>query len=209
MHMKKRGTRAMLYRSTWVPKGADGNTHGYSKQQYLGSLDLKAEELPSALKGRLTEGEVDFVMTRVIVPARKAALSLAQQEVARQKDPVWRIDDALRLLKEASALSVCALVPDSRVASLRGELQKVRTVQEASARPVTLPDPLSDALTALHRAASAVRDGRYGDAPKEGVRGSSTYKTWVQIYREIEGSAGPASLLRALQGRGFAKAKTR
>ncbi|MDO9252920.1 MAG: hypothetical protein Q7U48_15415 [Hydrogenophaga sp.] len=209
MHMKKRGARAMLYRSTWVPKGADGNTHGYSKQQYLGSLDLKVEELPLALKDRLTEGEVDYVMAKVIDPARRAAVSLAQQEVARQKDPLWRIDDALRLVKEASALSACALVPDSRVESLRGELQKVRTVQWASARPVPPPDPLSDALAALRRAASAVRDGRYGDAPKEGVRGSSTYQTWVQIYREIEGSAGPVSLLRALQGRGFAKAKAR
>ena len=209
MHIKKRGTRAMLYRSSWVPKGADDNTHGYSKQQYLGSLDLKSEELSPALKGRLTTDEVDFVMARVIAPARKAAVSLAQQEVARQKDPIWRIDEALRLVKEAGALSVCALVPDCRVDSLRGELLKVRTVQGAIARPAPLSDPLLDALMALRRAATAVRDGRYGDAPTEGVRGTSTYQTWVQIYREIEGSAGPESLLRAVQGRGFAKAKAR
>ena len=52
MHIKKRGNRAMLYRSSWVAKGTDGNTHGYSKQQYLGSLDLKAEDLSAELQAR-------------------------------------------------------------------------------------------------------------------------------------------------------------
>lgn len=209
MHIKKRGNRAMLYRSSWVAKGTDGNTHGYSKQQYLGSLDLRAEELPLGLRGRLTVEEVDLVMARLIDPARKAAESLAQQEVTRQRDPMWRLEDALRLVKEAGVLSEVALVPDGRVESLRGELQKVRTVLGSRVRPSPSGDPLLEALEALRRAASSVRDGRYGVAPNEGVRGTSTYQTWVQIYREIEGSAGPESLLRALQGAGFAKAKSR
>lgn len=209
MHIKKRGNRAMLYRSSWVAKGTDGNTHGYSKQQYLGSLDLKAEDLRAELQARLSAAEVEFVMAKVVGPAREAAERLAQQQVVKQRDPMWRLEDALRLVKEAGVLSEFALVPDGRVDSLRGELQKVRTVQASQVRPSPSSDPLLEALEALHRAASSVRDGRYGVAPNEGVRGTRTYQTWVQIYREIEGSAGPESLLRALQGAGFAKAKSR
>lgn len=209
LHIKKRENRAMLYRSSWVPKGTDGNTHGYSKQKYLGSLSLEAEDLPPALAAQLSADEVAFVMSRVVSPARKAAEHIAAQQALRLQDPMWRIDEALRLLKEASALSECALVPNGRIALLRGELQKIKTVQSASPPTVPLADPLSDALEALRHAASSVKGGRYGDAPAEGVRSTSTYQTWVQIYREIEGSAGPDSLLRALQGRGFAKAKSR
>jgi hypothetical protein len=209
LHIKKRGNRAMFYRSTWVPKGTSGNTHGYSKQEYLGSLDLKAEGVPPALKARLSADEVEFVMARVVSPAHEAAAELAKQQAARLHDPLWRIDEALRLLKEASALSERAQVPTGRIDLLRSELQKVRTVQGSSVRTTFISDPLSDALGALRHAASAVQGGRYGDAPAEGVRSSSTYQTWVQIYREIEGSAGSNSLLRALQARGFAKAKAR
>lgn len=199
----------MFYRSSWVPKEMNGNTHGYTKQEYVGSLAMSSEVLPDALRCKLSVDEVEFVLAKVVDPARKAALMQGQLQASKQRDPVWRLDDALRLVKEASALSVCALVPDGRVDALRGELQKVKTVQGASARPVLPSDPLTDALLALRRAASAVRDGRYGDAQRDGVRGSSTYQKWVQIYREIEGSAGPDSLLRALQARGFAKTKAR
>ena len=209
VHIKKRGNRAMLYRSSWVPKGADGNTHGYSKQEYQGSLSLQAEDLPAALRARLTAEEVEFVMARVVTPARKVAASLAEQQAARLHDPLWRIEEALRLLQEAGTLSERALVPSSRIDLLRGELQKIKTLQSGSLRAAPPADPLSDALDALRHAASSVRSGRYGDAPAEGVRSSKTYQTWVQIYREIEGSAGRNSLLRALQGRGFAKAKSR
>lgn len=199
----------MLYRSFWVPKGTDGNTHGFSKQEYQGSLSLTAVDLPPALKARLSADEVEFVMARVVSPARKVAASLAEQQAVKLHDPLWRIDEALRLLKESSALSERTLVPNGRIDLLRGELQKIKTLQSGSVRATPPSDPLSDALAALRNAASAVQGGRYGDAPADGVRSSNTYKTWVQIYREIEGSAGPNCLLRALQGRGFAKAKAR
>ena len=38
MHIKHRGQRALLYRSSWVKKGTEGNTHGFSRQTYLGSI---------------------------------------------------------------------------------------------------------------------------------------------------------------------------
>ncbi len=32
MHIKQRRGRALLYRSAWVPRGAEGNSHGYPTQ---------------------------------------------------------------------------------------------------------------------------------------------------------------------------------
>ena len=40
MFIKTKRTLALLYRSAWVAKGTCGNTHGYSVQNYVGSLPL-------------------------------------------------------------------------------------------------------------------------------------------------------------------------
>lgn len=42
MHKKVRGKSACLYRSSWVPKGTNGNTHGYAQQTFVGSLPVDA-----------------------------------------------------------------------------------------------------------------------------------------------------------------------
>lgn len=73
MHIKRRGARAMLYRSSWVPKGASGNTHGYAVQQFVGSLPLDAEALPVDLKDIFSKDELDYLEIKRFQPARLAA----------------------------------------------------------------------------------------------------------------------------------------
>ena len=54
MHKKTRGKTAYLYRSSWVPKGANNNPHGYAQQTFVGSLPVHACALPDELASRLT-----------------------------------------------------------------------------------------------------------------------------------------------------------
>ena len=73
MHIKFRSARAILYRSLWVPKGACGNTHGYSVQNYVGSLPLESIEVPTDLAALLSTEELAVVDSKVCGPARRAA----------------------------------------------------------------------------------------------------------------------------------------
>lgn len=42
VYAKNRNGRVQLYRSTYVRKGANGNTHGYAKQEFVGSLPAQS-----------------------------------------------------------------------------------------------------------------------------------------------------------------------
>ncbi|MGY2492813.1 hypothetical protein [Cupriavidus sp. CP313] len=66
MHAKKRGNRIILYRSSHVRKCANGNTHGYSTQEFVGRLPAGSKVLPSALAARLTLAEREFVMRKMV-----------------------------------------------------------------------------------------------------------------------------------------------
>ena len=70
MHIKQRRGRALLYRSEWVPRGAEGNTHGFARQLYVGSIAAEAMTAPEVLRERSAEDEVAFVEDRVCRPTR-------------------------------------------------------------------------------------------------------------------------------------------
>ena len=70
MHIKQRRGRALLYRSEWVPRGIAGNTHGFTRQVYIGSIAVDATEVPAELLKRLTKEEVEFVEKSVCRPTR-------------------------------------------------------------------------------------------------------------------------------------------
>ena len=76
----------------------------------------------------------------------------------------------------------------------------------ALATEQSVSDPLKAALGAIKLARDAVLTGRYGTAPAEGVRGTSVYKMWADIFETVGGSDGN-SLMRALQAKGFAKTR--
>jgi hypothetical protein len=218
MHIKLRKERALLYRSQWIAKGVSGNTHGYSKQNFVGSLPADAVFIPPELQGKLADDEVKFIDVKIIQPARHAAEERRRAAQHRESDPIWRLDEAARLSAEAAVCSERALVPGSKVTAIHAALANVRTIAPIQAMtpvvvrpaaPISEPgrsDPLQEALVAIRVARDAVLAGRYGSAPAEGVRATRPYKLWAEIFEAVEG-AGSGSLLKALQTRGFAKTR--
>jgi hypothetical protein len=216
MHIKRRGNRAMLYRSSWVPKGSAGNTHGYSTQTFVGSLPVDAEALPEELENKFSSEELEYLECKLFRPARLASEELRRAIEHRKVDPIWRLDEAVRLCAEAADCSERAAVPNAKVAAIHSTLVKVRTISPAQLTSIAASspafgrtevgssDPLREALAAIKAARNAVMAGRYGSAPSEGVRITTTYKLWSEIFEAVSGTSGE-SLLRALQTKGFAK----
>jgi hypothetical protein len=205
MHIKQRRGRALLYRSEWVPKGAQGNSHGYTKQLYIGSIAADATSLPAELRVRLTENESEFLERKVCRPARERIAELARETERRERDPSWRIVEALRLVEEAVERSAEQPAPAVTVTRLREELDRLRVAgDQAKPRAAPTTDPLAEALSAVQGAAQAVAAGRYGKAPPDQVRTTRTYKHWAQLLEAVQGE-GDGSLLRALQDKGYVK----
>lgn len=204
MHLKKRGNKVLLYRSVWVRKGQEGNTHGFSRQVYVGCVDSASVQIPPELALKLTARETEVVRQKVIEPA-VSAVRLAEASLQqRAKDPMWRLEEAARLLREAAALSAQARVPASRVQEASEAVAKILVIGEAARQPAK--DPLREAVHAVRQAAKAVAEGHYGSAPPEGVRKSAVYAQWLELTNEVDGTAR-AGLLRQLQSAGWVKAK--
>ena len=223
MFIKTRRTLALIYRSAWVAKGTCGNTHGYSVQNYVGSLPLDSTEIPVGLAALLTSEELALVDSKVCAPAKRAAEEEKRSVERREADPIWRLEDAARLIAEAATRSEKAVVPDSKLAAIQTALQAVKSVSQfrspvvlavpIAAKPAVTcvterADTLRDALAAINAARVAVLAGSYGSAPKEGVRTTYAYKKWADILQAVTGTTGD-SLMRALQTRGFAKTRGR
>lgn len=208
MHIKRRGQRAMLYRSRWVAKGAQGNSHGYSVQTFIGSLPIDATSAPEELLSRVTPDELLFVEKRILQPARLAAEREGRVAAARAKDPVWRVDDALRLLQEVVSLSATSAVPVSRIKAVRDTLGAINAYPRQPETSKIEKDPLRDAVLSLDAAAKFVTEGGYGIAPAGASRKSQVYENWQAIVRHVEGGdSGDVSLLRALQSKGWVKTR--
>ena len=202
----------MLYRSLWIRKGAEGNSHGFARQTFVGSMPIDSESIPDELMALLSPQEVDHIQKALVEPARMASQARLAQAEHKRRDPIWRLEEAVKLVREAAALSADAVVPQGRIQSLTDALASVMSIggshQPQPQRPdVQKGDPLADALKAIRVAAQAVRDGRYGNAPVDGARKSKTYEGWMEISREIDGTGGPDGLLRALQSRGWVKVR--
>lgn len=206
MHAKKRGNRVNLYRSSYVRKGENGNSHGYSAATFVGSLPVDSLEVPARLATKLSAEERQYVERVVIEPARRAVEARHRKEAEREEDPGWRIDDAMRLLSEASDR-----IGDGRGLATADSLARLSQLVANIADGLSKPgpgdrtvDPLKEVLAALERAAQAVRDGHFGSAPKAGAQTSEVYRSWSAITAAVEGR-DEDSLLRALQGRGWVK----
>ena len=220
MHIKSRGRRAMLYRSSWVPKGTNGNTHGYAVQQFSGSLPLDSVSLPSDLENKFSSPELHLLETKIFQPARQAAQEKVRAAERRESDPIWRLDEAARLTLEAAERSERGYVPNSRVAAVQAALARVKTITPtpthalAPATPQSgaqVPasgqskgDPLTEALLAIKAARDAVLEGRYGTAQLDKARASHAYRLWSEILEAVEGNKS-TSLKGALQDRKYVK----
>ena len=205
MHLKFRRNQALLYRSAWVPRGAEGNTHGFTRQVYVGSIAQDAASVPAELRERLTEDEVEFVEGKVCRPTRDRIAAQASEAELRQRDPAWRVAEAARLVEEAVERSAEQPVTVAAVTQLREKVERLRVGgDQAKPRGGSSTDPLADAVLAVRAAAQAVVSGRYGKAPAKDVRGTRPYKLWAQLLEAVQGEGG-GSLLRALQDKGYVK----
>ena len=205
MHIKHRRARALLYRSVWVPKGSAGNTHGYSRQVYVGSLPASAEAIPGALRERMSDDELAFIDAKICAPAKEAAERQRMELLRRERDPSWRVAEATRLIGEAVARSAEQPVSAVTAEGLRTAFTRLHvTGSPATPKATTQPDPLAEALAAVSNAAQAVASGRYGQAPKEQVRTTRTYRLWAELFELVQGE-NDSSLLRSLQAKGFVK----
>lgn len=204
MKINIRGRRAYLYRRRWVPAGP-GVPHGYPTEDYVGAIDADAESIPAQLLPLFSEAEQEQLRDKVLRPA-------AQARAARERralDPQWRIAEATRLLSEAAQLSQERRVLRSTLAPALQALDAIRLADSAPIRPPqpvpAASDRMAEALAAVKAAAAAVRDGAYGHAPAEGARSTRTYRLWSELTEALDGSR--QSLLRALQEKGFVKAR--
>jgi hypothetical protein len=204
MQLKFRPPYALLYRAQWVRKGEEGNTHGFSKADYVGRLRLDAQEIPAALAAKLTEAEREKVEQRICTPARERALAEAERQRQHQLDPVWRLQQALALVQEATPLCAQTPVPAGILSALKDAAAALPQAAAGSSTEQAASDPLQQALAAVSQAAAAVRQGHYGDAPKGNARHTTVYRYWEQMQAAVSGEAD-SSLLRALQQRGFVK----
>lgn len=208
MHIKRRGLRAMLYRSKWVAKNTRGNTHGFSEQTFVGSLSINAVSVPEPLKGRLTSAELDFIEQQILLPARLAEEQARRVDAARHRDPLWRLEEAQRLLEQVAALSHESSVPAARLRTLKEAVTSIQVHPRATHAADQPTDPLRDAVSSLEAAAKAVAGGRYGRATPGSSRRSQVYENWQAIVKHVEGgTAGNESLLRALQAMGWVKSR--
>ncbi|QQX85247.1 hypothetical protein JJQ59_04695 [Cupriavidus necator] len=210
MHKKTRNNLVSLYRSSYVRKGENGNTHGYTAATFVGSLPVDSLEVPARLAKKLSAEERLYVERVVIEPAKRAVEEHLRKEAERERDPGWRIDEAARLLREARDRVVeGAVTADAgqvaRLSELIDEIGGVRDLPPPEAN-ISNGDPLGDALAALQRAAQSVRDGHYGSAPELGVQSTGVYRAWSAITAAVDGG-GKDSLLRALQAQGWVKVR--
>ena len=208
MHTKKRNGRVMLYRSSYVRKGVNGNSHGYAVQEFVGSLPTDAQEVPAELAAKLSLGEREYVESKVVLPARRAAEQarrMAEEErralEVRERDPRWRLDEALRLLGDAGRLASDGgpRIDAGRITALRKLLDVLATTAKLQ------PDPLDAVLTAVVSATAMVKAGHYGIAPAGNVRDTNVYKRWRSIGEAVD--SGKDSLLKALQEKGWARVR--
>ncbi|RQS87469.1 hypothetical protein [Burkholderia contaminans] len=208
MHAKKRDNRFSLYRSQYVRKGIDGNTHGYSTQEFVGSLPADALEIPAGLAAKLSPQEMAYLENKVILPARQAAEQsrrLAEEEHRRredrERDPRWRLDDALKLLVDAGRLvSEAGLGIDAAKVNALGAALETLAVAGKVRR-----DPLDAVLVAVASATAAVKAEHYGPAPAGNVRETDVYRRWRSIAEAVD--SGKDSLLKALQAKGWARVR--
>ena len=147
----------MLYRSTWIKKNSENNSHGFSRQQFGGSLPVDAEAIPEGLACQLSDDEIAFVKRTVVAPAKVAAETLRREAASRAVDPMWRLEEAARLVREAAGLSVDAQVPFGRVKALADALNDVKSFGGTPRQEARRNDPVSDALDGLRAAGRPVK----------------------------------------------------
>ena len=103
MQIKRRGQRAILIESTYVRKGSEGNTHGFTRPRQVCSVDVNATTIPAEVDALLTKEQRELLMSRVVVPAQRRAAQKRADDEARITDLVQQV---FRLVVSPDQISV-------------------------------------------------------------------------------------------------------
>lgn len=195
---------ARLLRRTWVPKGANGNTHPYAQDTAIGSLPMSVTALPPGFPeghAPLTLEELAALERKIFEPARQRERVRLHEVREQQLDPQRRVTAAIALLHEAIPLTgERPLAP-----AVLHELANALSALQVTGSLTPPQDPLQHLLAAILEATGAVEQGCYGTRPAEvPLKTSPVNATWTEARHAMLGS-GEGSLIRALQRGGWVK----
>lgn len=208
MYLKKlRNNRIALVESTYIRKGAVGNTHGYTEGVVICRLSASATSLPADVEQRLNEEQRRFLDEKLLQPNRRLEAEAKAAAEAKERDPTWRLLEAARLIAEARLLCHSQAVDISTITMVRDALNELAPPEPPPSKPSpsASEDPLEAAISAVRTAAN-VAHTRYGPAPETGARESSVYKSWQKLNSVVSGSDAN-SLQRSLQRLGWVKTR--
>nr|WP_314545737.1 hypothetical protein [uncultured Massilia sp.] len=169
-----------------------------------GTLPIGAEEVTQAMQEEYnyTSEELEYLERRIFVPARAARKERERLAQEHERDPSWRLADALSLLSDAVA--VCREhgvgCDAEKIKTIRAELSilpeldSTATTSDAAGRIIQL---MSNAVSEIGLAANLAREMGLPGSPN-GVR-AAIGKQWQEL------SKAQAALLPFLQKAGYVK----
>lgn len=203
--IRKNKHTARIMRQQYVRKGSEDNDHGFVRQVPLATISLSATQVPPKISEILSTKELEHLQRLVIQPAIQHAERLRKAAEVRERDPVWRLHEAIKWLEEAAQRSEHAAIPDA----LRQRLDT------ASAGFLPSPvnqhcraDPIDEAIKFVKQATAAVEQGYYGRNTEEPVRKDTpAAKRWADLRAVLLDETD--SLQAALQETGWVVKRNR
>ncbi len=193
--IRKNKHTARIMRQQYVRKGAQGNQHGYFRAIPLATISLSATEVPGDIAELLSTKERAHLEKSIIFPARNEAERKKQEQEARERDPGWRVAEAINFLQEAGRRAQLVSVDTRLLARLH------ETVAALGPAVVEDIDPFDAVSASVRTAISAVEKGAYGRNQGPVRKDAIAAKKWAELRALVLES--PNSLVAALQDAGW------
>lgn len=194
--IRKNKHTASILRPRYVRKGTEGNDYGFVRRFRLETISLSATEVPQKISALLSERELEHLHRVVIQPARQKAERARKAAEERERDPIWRLQEAIKWLSEAAKRAKHANIPDELRQHLDAACAPFRPSRPA--QQCQEEDAIQKAVQAVKQATAAVVRGDYGRNTEEQVRKDTLAgKRWADLRAATLDENG--SLLAALQ----------
>lgn len=178
-----------------VHNDPEANPHGYVRTIPLATISLTATEVPGNIAELLSTKERAHLEKSIIFPARNEAERQKQEQEARERDPVWRVHEAIAWLEQAAKRVQQRPVDRQLLARLH------ETVAELGPAVVENVDPLDAAIASVRVAISAVEQDAYGRNQGLVRKDTLPAKKWTELRGLV--LENPSSLVAALQDAGW------
>src|SRR3546814_10532033 len=188
---------ARIMRQEYVRKDSEGNAHGFVRQVPLATISLSATEVPGDIAKLLSTKELGRLERAVVIPARATAERLRKEAEARDADPAWRAQEALRWLREIA--DRCHQTP--LCTGLRQALVNAVADLGPASQTRLGSDPIDTAVEAVRAATSHIENGFYGRNDGPVRKDALASKKWTHLRGVLLNDSG--SLLAALQEMGW------